>query len=109
MVRKTLLFILKIYQKVFTLLSYGSCRYYPTCSEYAKWKIEQDESILSFFAIFWRIARCNQLFKGGVDYPVVVKKNLRPQLTKKIEVVYWLIPKGNSRYILIKNFKGLKC
>jgi len=113
MVRKTLLSILKLYQKVFTLFSYGSCRYYPSCSEYAKWKIEQDSNlILSFFAIFLRVARCNQFFKGGIDYPLVTKQ-LQPtpsiKLVKKVKVMYWLIPKGNRKFILIKTLKGSKC
>ncbi|MFA7500284.1 MAG: membrane protein insertion efficiency factor YidD, partial [Sulfurimonas sp.] len=36
MFKKFLLKLLWLYQKFFTLLGYGSCRYYPTCSEYAK-------------------------------------------------------------------------
>jgi len=40
MVRKFLLKLLWIYQKFFTLIGFGSCRYYPTCSEYARIHLE---------------------------------------------------------------------
>ncbi|MRI58960.1 MAG: membrane protein insertion efficiency factor YidD [Epsilonproteobacteria bacterium] len=105
MIRRVVLWILKIYQKIFTLLSYGSCRYYPTCSEYTKWRVEQ-QSLGS--ALFWslvRVARCNQLFAGGIDYPIVSKKLSDIQF-KKIDVRFWLVPKGQGKFFLIKNFKG---
>ena len=104
MIRSILLTVLKIYQKFFTLFSYGSCRYYPTCSEYAKWKLEQDRVDLALFDSILRILRCNQLFRGGIDYPVV-KKIIKHPIYKKIEVKYWLVPKGKNRFFLIKNFK----
>ncbi len=105
MIKKPVLWILHLYQRVFTLLSYGSCRYYPTCSEYTRWRVEKENI---FSALFWsamRILRCNQLFSGGIDYPVISKKLEKVQF-KKIEVDYWLVPKGQGKFFLIKNFKG---
>ncbi|WP_414858996.1 membrane protein insertion efficiency factor YidD [Nitratiruptor tergarcus] len=102
--KKSLLFLLKVYQKVFTLFSYGSCRYYPTCSEYAVWKIEQDNIFKALFDTTLRILRCNQLFSGGIDYPTV-RKSINKTSYKKINVKYWLVPKNGSKYFLIKNFK----
>ena len=103
MIKKALLFFLKIYQKFFTLIGYGSCRFYPTCSEYAKWQIENNNI---FFAIFWtilRVLRCNQLFVGGIDYPIIRKKF---SLTKKkIVIKYWYVPKEKNRFYVIKSFK----
>ncbi|BAF69992.1 membrane protein insertion efficiency factor YidD [Nitratiruptor sp. SB155-2] len=104
MVKKSLLVLLKIYQKVFTLLSYGSCRYYPTCSEYAVWKLEQDNLFRALFHTTFRILRCNQLFPGGIEYPTI-RKEICNVSYKKIAVKYWLIPKSESEYFLIKNFK----
>ncbi len=100
--RKILLNTLALYQKIFTLLSYGSCRYYPTCSEYAKWRIEHDSLLLAPFAIILRIVRCNPLFRGGIDYPIIYKRLKNIQF-KKIEVKYWLVPKKGDFYYLIKN------
>ena len=103
MIKKALLLFLKIYQKFFTLIGYGSCRFYPTCSEYAKWQIENNNIFKAIFHTILRILRCNQLFVGGIDYPVI-KKNLI--LTKKkIIVKYWYVPKEKNKYYVIKRFK----
>lgn len=103
--RRAILLFLQLYQKVFTLLSYGSCRYYPTCSEYAKWRFEKDSLIAASIFSVIRILRCNQLFAGGIDYPVV-KKRIQNVSYKKIDVHYWLVPKAKDRFYLIKSFKG---
>ena len=105
--RRVFVALLRVYQKVFTLFSYGSCRYYPTCSEYAVWRFEQDNLFVAFLATVLRILRCNQLFPGGIDYPVI-RKNFKDKDVqyKKIDVRYWLVPKGRKRFYLIKNFKG---
>ena len=105
MVRKAILGLLQLYQKVFTLLSYGSCRYYPTCSEYAKWRFEKDNLFMAFVFSIARVLRCNQLFAGGIDYPVV-RKRIKDAPFKKIDVHYWLVPKDNNSFYLIKSFKG---
>jgi len=112
--RKTLLIFLNIYQKFFSVLGYGSCRYYPSCSEYAKWQFEKNNLFLAFFFTAKRILTCNQLFAGGFDYPIV-KKNLKQnrvcshkQDKKLFFVKFYLIPKEGSadnRYYLIKSIK----
>ena len=103
MIKKALLLFLKIYQKFFTLIGYGSCRFYPTCSEYAKWQVENNNIFKALFFTTLRILRCNQLFDGGIDYPIV-KKNLTFK-NKKIVIKYWFVPRDKNRYYIIKNFK----
>ncbi|NPA10911.1 MAG: membrane protein insertion efficiency factor YidD [Epsilonproteobacteria bacterium] len=76
------------------------CRYYPTCSEYAIWEFETDNPVSAFIKSALRILRCNQLFKGGIDYPLI-KKNFTPMCGKKMKIKYWLIPKGD-KFIVIK-------
>ena len=91
----------------------ANCRYYPSCSEYAKWQFEFNSPHHALTASTLRILRCNQLFPGGIDYPVVYFAP--PTVTKsldindfcgKIRVNYWLVPKdaSRSRYYLIKDF-----
>ena len=111
MVKKIFLKILEIYQKFFSVISPGSCRYYPTCSEYAKWRIENENMFKALFFIVLRILRCNQLFAGGIEYPVIYKKIERAR-QKNIKIRYWLVPKDKNHYYLIKNIydaKGKKC
>ena len=108
--KKIALGLINFYQKYLTLLGYGSCRYYPTCSEYAKWQFEKNNFFKAFFATFFRILRCNQLFEGGIDYPVVKigKKNKKSFICKdnqnSIIVKFWLVRKEKDRYFLIKSF-----
>ncbi|BCD68187.1 hypothetical protein NitYY0918_C1098 [Nitratiruptor sp. YY09-18] len=52
-----------------------------------------------------RVLRCNQLFRGGIEYPVV-KKRFKNIAYKKIAVKYWYVPKDHGKYYLIKTFKG---
>lgn len=98
---------IQAYQYVSRLLP-GSCRYYPTCSEYAKWQFEFNTPHKALVQSTLRILRCNQLFEGGIDYPVV--KYTRPNLLclnqtlKKIH--YWLIPKEEDFYYVIKDYNA---
>lgn len=102
---------IKFYQRFLTIFSFGSCRYYPTCSEFAKWQFQKNNFFLAIFSTFLRILRCNQLFKGGIEYPIIKKKFLLPSLlqlystNKNISVKYWYIPIFNKKgyYHIIKS------
>jgi hypothetical protein len=43
------------------------------------------------------------LFEGGFDYPLI-KLTLNNKEFKKIKVKYWLIPAGDNKYYIIKNW-----
>ncbi|WP_200762150.1 membrane protein insertion efficiency factor YidD [Nitrosophilus alvini] len=106
--RRVFISLIKIYQRFFSLISPGSCRYYPTCSEYAKWEIETNNPVFAVVAIVLRILRCNQLFPGGIDYPVVYRKiDKISKYNKEMKILYWLVPKKRSKnlFFVIKNFK----
>ena len=106
---------IKGYQYLSKMLP-ASCRYYPTCSEYAKWQFECNAPHRALAASSLRILRCNQLFAGGIDYPVV---HFDPQnITKsldingfcgKITIIYWFVPKDANRslYYVIKDFNAI--
>ena len=96
------------YQYISRLLP-GSCRYYPTCSEYAKWHFELNAPHKAFLQSGLRILRCNQLFIGGIDYPVIFYK--KPQLLtlcQTIEIKYWLFPKEKNLFYVIKDYDAYK-
>ncbi len=83
----------------------ASCRYYPTCSEYAAWQFAFNRVDKALAQTTLRILRCNQLFAGGIDYPIVrYKKPHLLQLKQNISVQYWLIPKKNNLFYVIKVF-----
>jgi len=82
----------------------AKCRYYPTCSEYALELFEVDNFFSALFKSIFRVLRCNQFFKGGIDYPYT-KKRFKPIYGKKREIKYWLIPK-DDKYIILKVSNG---
>jgi putative membrane protein insertion efficiency factor len=102
-----ILALIKFYQKFLTLLSFGSCRYYPTCSTYAKIQFEKNNIFLAFWYSTIRILRCNPWFRGGIDYPKISFKANNIVFTK-IKVEYWLVPDGDGRYFVIKNWERNK-
>ncbi|WP_461830045.1 membrane protein insertion efficiency factor YidD [Aquifex sp.] len=67
--KRVLIFLLKFWQKFISPLYPASCRYYPTCSEYAILAVEKYGVLKGLIKAFLRILRCNPFFKGGVDYP----------------------------------------
>jgi putative membrane protein insertion efficiency factor len=108
MLKSIPLIFIKFYQKFLTVLSFGSCRYYPTCSEYAKWQFEKNSFFMATLFSIKRISSCHQLSKGGFDYPIISKKVFLKSQTKiiyseKIDIKYYYIPHKN-RYIMIQNF-----
>ena len=104
MLRKFLLKFLWLYQKFFTLIGYGSCRYYPTCSEYARINFEYNPLLTAFYNTSTRILRCNQLFDGGIEYPLLNKLCCKPEKLEITSIKYWLVPEKNNRFHIIKNY-----
>jgi len=111
MLRKILLKLLAFYQRYITLFSFGSCRYYPTCSEYAKINFQNNSLLSAFYNTSTRILRCNQLFEGGIEYPLLDKLCQRPKKLDVDSIKYWLVPNKKNKYYIIKNFsyKGKSC
>ena len=58
--------LIKLYQKI-PLSSHNSCRFYPTCSNYAIEAIEKYGFFKGWFLAIKRIIRCNPFSKGGFD------------------------------------------
>lgn len=65
--RKAIIYLIKQYQKYISPRTIRRCKYYPTCSEYAKQSLDKYGIIKGSFLSIWRIIRCNPFSKGGVD------------------------------------------
>ena len=107
---KPILLIINFYQKYLTILSFGSCRYYPTCSSYAKIQFEHNSFLKALFYSIIRIIKCNPLFDGGFDYPKTkcvshCKDNIKKLKFKKIKVKYWQIPVDNKYCLILQHNK----
>ncbi len=109
---------IKGYQYISKMLP-ASCRYYPTCSEYASWQFEFNAPHKALASSTLRILRCNQFFKGGIDYPLV--DYTPPQdlsilrfnaFCGKIDITYWLVPQNTDadhpKYYVLKDFDAIK-
>ena len=105
MIKKFFIAPIKGYQYISRMLP-ASCRYYPSCSEYATWQFEFNRVDKALAQSTLRILRCNQLFDGGIDYPVV--NYSPPQLLKlsitNLKIKYWLVPKTETLYYVIKDY-----
>ncbi|MGI6169143.1 MAG: membrane protein insertion efficiency factor YidD [Christensenellales bacterium] len=43
------------------------CKYYPTCSHYAREALEKYGALKGTFLAIWRLLRCNPFSAGGYD------------------------------------------
>ena len=64
--KKLLLKLIALYQ-VLPLNTHSKCKYYPTCSNYAKEAITKYGALKGTFLTLKRILKCNPFSKGGVD------------------------------------------
>lgn len=95
--------LIRFYQRFISAFTFGSCRFYPTCSEYAVWQLENNSFFKGTYFTITRILKCNQLFSGGIDYPIVKKRPHSNIIYKKIKVKYWFVPNENNGYFVVKN------
>ncbi len=60
--------LITLYQRFISPLFPPTCRYYPSCSAYARGALERFGFIRGSLLALWRILRCNPLSNGGIDY-----------------------------------------
>ncbi|GEM_PF-853392 len=65
--RKTMLIMIRFYQKVSRVLVAPTCRFYPSCSDYSLAAIEKYGAGKGFLKSLSRILRCSPLSRGGYD------------------------------------------
>ena len=68
-----LIFIIKIYQFIFSPLIGKNCRYLPTCSEYAIESLKLHGLLLGSFFAIRRILKCHPFGGHGFD-PIPKRK-----------------------------------
>lgn len=65
--------MIKLYKKGLSPLLPSSCRFYPTCSQYAYEAVSIHGSVKGSWLAFKRILKCQPFHPGGFD-PVPEKK-----------------------------------
>ena len=70
---RLLVWFILAYQKIISPLVGPSCRFHPTCSEFAKEAIEEHGILRRTLLALKRISKCHPLGDSGFD-PVPVEK-----------------------------------
>ena len=66
--KRVLLYLIRFYRRNLSRRKKRpSCRYIPTCSEYAVTAIERYGALKGGRMAAWRLLRCNPFSKGGYD------------------------------------------
>ncbi len=65
--KKLLLVLIRFYQKNISPALPPSCRFTPTCSQYAVEAIQKYGAGKGVLLALWRILRCNPFSRGGYD------------------------------------------
>ena len=84
--KKILKFFIKLYRKFISPILPQSCRFTPSCSEYAIEAIDKFGAIRGTILASYRILRCNPFCRGGYD-PVPDKFTFKRQEMKREDTV----------------------
>ena len=66
--KRLLLAALRVYQTVLSPWLGNQCRFYPTCSEYARQAVEAHGSLRGSGLAVKRLCKCHPWHPGGFDY-----------------------------------------
>ncbi len=72
------LWLLRAYKWAISPMFPPSCRYVPTCSEYAMEAVERYGALRGGLMAAWRLLRCHPLARGGYDPVVKQSENPHP-------------------------------
>lgn len=95
--RKVFIGLIRLYQLIISPILGPSCRYYPSCSQYAIEAIKIHGIFKGCFLAVRRVLRCHPGCEGGLD-PVPEKR--KPEI-KNSKV----IPKNRKRYNVCPKFR----
>jgi putative membrane protein insertion efficiency factor len=68
-VNRVLLLLISFYQKSFSIWLGPCCRFYPSCSEYAKQAFKELNFFKASYKVIGRLLRCGPWHRGGIDFP----------------------------------------
>lgn len=66
--RTLLIFLIRIYQRLFSGFLGSNCRFYPTCSTYCVVALERHGLVRGLWLSVCRIGKCHPFHPGGMDY-----------------------------------------
>ena len=78
MIKQILIAPIRFYRKAISPLLPKSCRFYPTCSEYAEQAILKHGAIKGLYLALRRILKCHPLHQCDYHDPVPEEFSFRP-------------------------------
>ena len=66
-ITNSFIYLIRVYQISISPFFGNTCKYYPSCSQYAIDTLNIYNPFKSLFLIIFRIVRCNPFSKGGYD------------------------------------------
>jgi uncharacterized protein len=60
--------LLGLYKRWLSPVMGARCRYYPSCSDYARTAVHRHGAARGSVLAAWRVLRCNPFSAGGFDY-----------------------------------------
>ncbi len=67
MIRRALVLLVKLYQRLVSPLLPPACRFYPSCSAYAVQALERHGAVRGSWLTVRRLSRCHPFHPGGID------------------------------------------
>nr|WP_253256424.1 membrane protein insertion efficiency factor YidD [Moorella sp. E306M] len=67
MIKKSIVFLIRLYQIFISPFLGKNCRFYPSCSQYTLEAITRYGVLRGSFLAFKRVARCHPWHPGGYD------------------------------------------
>ncbi|ALF59714.1 membrane protein insertion efficiency factor YidD [Psychrobacter urativorans] len=102
--------IINFYQKIISPITPARCRYYPTCSNYAKQALQWHGVSAGSWLSLKRIGRCHPLGGHGIDFvPLPLASytyyyvNVELSLIKYPSIKYDTIYRDNYSYVALLN------
>ncbi|KWT85318.1 membrane protein insertion efficiency factor YidD [Candidatus Magnetominusculus xianensis] len=65
--KRVILFAIWLYKAAVSPFLPQSCRFAPSCSEYAAAAVEKHGALKGFSMAVWRLLRCHPFSEGGYD------------------------------------------
>ena len=83
--RVPLVLAIRFYQRVISPWTMSSCRYYPSCSQYALVAIQRHGVLRGGWLALRRLGRCHPWTAGGVDHVPPVAERTHPTAPSTVQ------------------------
>jgi hypothetical protein len=66
-IRRALVLLVRVYQRLVSPMLPAACRFYPSCSSYAATAVERHGPLRGGWLTARRLLRCHPFHPGGID------------------------------------------